>query len=533
MGFLEGFFNGFRNYLRTTPKNKLYIHLFILVTIIGGSIIGLSFIQKEGYSTLFSGLSTDDASMIVARLKELKVPYKLGVGGTSVYVPKEKVYDVRLMLAGQNSLPGSGGMGFELFDKTNYGMTEFMQNINYKRAVQGELSRTINQMPEVKASRVHIAIPEKTLFTDREKEVTASVFLKLKQGRNLTKEQIAGVVHLVAGSIEGLKPENITVIDSSGRILYKSGNAGSAIALSGQQFELQKSVERTIEESVQSMLDKFIQSSKSIVRASVELNLRKVEKVEEEYQPNKTVMTSERKSKEKTVNRSGARINGGVPGVASNVPNIGKKGSVKPDDTNGRSNESEREEAQMSYEVSKTVSKIIEPFGDIKKMSLAIVVDGKYEKVKGQKGEELKYVPRSQKEINDIKNVIARAVGYNEERGDKIEILNVPFETESFADEKVLMEKAEKKDLIMSVSKYVVYLIMLIVVFLFVIKPVLGILKRREETLPLQQIRDVYVKNNSAAPEAIEDKATAALANVMKDKALVGSIIREWVKEGT
>ncbi len=534
MGSMDGVFNGFRNYLRTTPKNKLYIHLFVLVAVVGGSIIGLSFIQKESYSTLFSGLSTEDASMIVSRLKELKVPYKLGVGGTSVHVPKEKVHDVRLLLAGQNSLPGSGGMGFELFDKTNYGMTEFMQNINYKRAVQGELSRTINQMPEVKASRVHIAIPEKSLFADREREVTASVFLKLKQGRNLAKEQVAGVVHLVAGSIEGLRPENITVVDSFGKILYKNSSAGSSIALSGQHFELQKNVERTIEESVQSMLDKFIQSSRSIVRASVELNLRKVEKVEEEYLPNKTVVTSERKSKEKTVNRSEGRIGGGVPGVASNVPNVGKKGDAKADGQSGRSNESEREEAQTSYEVSKTVSKIIEPYGDIRKISLAIVVDGKYEKVKGQKGEELKYVPRSQKEIDNIKNVIARAVGYNEGRGDKIEVLNVPFETESFADERALIEKAERKDLIMSVSKYFVYLIMLVAIFLFVVKPFLGILKRREETLPLQQIRDVYVKNsNAAGTEAIEDKATAALANVMKDKALVGSIIREWVKEGT
>jgi len=220
--------------------------------------------------------------------------------------------------------------------------------------------------------------------------------------------------------------------------------------------------------------------------------------------------------------------------VASNVPNIGKKGDAKPDGQSGRSNESEREEAQTSYEVSKTVSKIIEPYGDIRKISLAIVVDGKYEKVKGQKGEELKYVPRSQKEIDNIKNVIARAVGYNEGRGDKIEVLNVPFETESFADERALIEKAERKDLIMSVSKYFVYLIMLVAIFLFVVKPFLGILKRREETLPLQQIRDVYVKNsNAAGTEAIEDKATAPLANVMKDKALVGAIIREWVKEGT
>ena len=217
MATSDTFLNNCTNYLKTTPKNKLYLYLFLFVAIVGGSIIGLSFIQKENYNTLFAGLSTEDASMIVAKLKEQKVPYKLGLGGTAIYVPKEKVYDVRLMLASQNALPGGGGVGFELFDKTNYGMTEFMQSVNYKRAIQGELSRTINQMPEIKASRVHIAIPEKTLFSDREKEVTASVFLKLKPGKTLSKDQVQGIVQLVAGSVEGLKPDNVAVVDSSGR----------------------------------------------------------------------------------------------------------------------------------------------------------------------------------------------------------------------------------------------------------------------------------------------------------------------------
>ena len=204
-----------RNFLKTTPKSKLYTYLFLFIAIVGGSIIGLSIIQKETYNTLFAGLSTEDASMVVAKLKELKVPYQLGLGGTAIYVPKEKVYDVRLMLAGQNALPGGAGMGFELFDKTNYGMTEFMQSVNYKRAIQGELSRTINQMPEIKGSRVHIAIPEKTLYSDREKEVTSSVFLKIKPGKTLSKDQVMGIVQLVAGSVENLKPDNVTVVDSS------------------------------------------------------------------------------------------------------------------------------------------------------------------------------------------------------------------------------------------------------------------------------------------------------------------------------
>jgi flagellar M-ring protein FliF len=516
------------NHIRTVPRNKLFLYLFLLVAIVGGSVVGLSFIQKETYNTLFSGLSTEDASMIVAKLKDQKVPYKLGMGGTAVYVPKEKVYDVRLLLASQNSLPGGGGIGFELFDKTNYGMTEFMQNINYKRAIQGELSRTINQMPEVKASRVHITIPEKTLFSDREKEATTSVFLKLKPGKILSKEQVAGIVHLVAGSVEGLKPEHVVVVDSSGKILYKNGDPNSAIVLSGQQLEFQRSVERKLEETIQSMLDRFISANKSIVRASVDLNLRKVEKVEEEYLPNKGVITQERKSKERSANQSGKA--GGVPGVASNAPVAPRKDVARQDST-GKTNETEREEAQVSYEVSKSVRKVIEPFGDVKRLSLAIVVDGKYEKVKGQKGEETRYVPRSQKEMNDIKSLVARAVGYDEARGDKLEVLNIPFEAEPITDEKGLIEKEEKKEMIYNLSKYGFYLAMAAALFFLLIRPLLAVFKTRE-SVPLKQIRDVYVKTEQFAPEAIEEKQQNAVVNAMKDKALVGSIIKEWVREG-
>ncbi len=514
--------------LKTVPKNKLFLYLFLCIAIVGGSAIGISFIQKENFQTLFSGLSTEDASMIVTKLKEQKIPYSLGLGGTAIYVPKERVHDIRLALASQNSLPGGGGIGFELFDKTSYGMTEFMQNINYKRAVQGELSRTINQMPEVKSSRVHIAIPEKTLYTEREKEATASVFLRLKPAKVLSKEQVSGIVHLVAGSIEGLKPEHIVVVDSSGKMLYRSGDSNSPVVVSGQQFELQKNVERKLEESIQTLLDKFIPSSKSMVRANVDLNLRKVEKVEEEYLPSKSAITTEKKSREKATNHTGK--SGGVPGVASNVPGGGK--DAKQDAA--RNSETEREEAQVSYEVSKSVRKIVEPFGDIKRVSIAVVVDGRYEKVKGAKGEELKYTPRSQKELNDIKNLVSRAIGYEEERGDKIEVLNVPFEAEGMGEEQEFMTKAEKKELFVNVGKYVLYGIIIVSFFLFLVRPALGLLKGKGGSLPLKEIRDVYVKGGTDNEmKAVEgNKPPNALAEAMKDKALVGSIIKEWVREG-
>jgi len=541
MAAAEMLINNVKNFIKTTPKSKLYLYIFILIAVVGGSVVGLSFMQRENYQPLFSGLAVEDASMIVAKLKEQKVPYKLGLGGTAIYVPKEKVNEIRLSLASQNALPGNSGIGFELFDKTNYGMTEFMQNINYKRAIQGELSRTINQMPEVKGSRVHIALPEKTLFTDREKQVTASIFLKLKPGKILSKDQINGIVQFVAGSIEGLRPENVTVIDSSGKILYKSGDSNSAVALSGQQYELQKSIERKLEESIQSMLDAFLPASKSIVRASVELNLKKVEVVEEEYNPDKAVVSQIRKSTEKSTNKSAKP--GGVPGVASNV-NAAPKNVAAND--NDKINASEKEDEQRTYELSKSIKKIVEPYGDIKKLSLAVVVDGKYEKVKSGKKEELKYTPRSQKEIQDIRNLIARAVGYNEERGDKIEVLNVPFETETLTDEKGFLEATSKKEMIYDMVKYAFYLAILFVVILFVVKPLIGMFKDKATSIPLKEIdkvKDVYTGGQVAKPEAVEsgpaEKAPSltsmqpAIANALQDKELVKLILKEWVRQGS
>ncbi len=537
MAQLEFIANNVKNFLKTTPKSKLYLYLFILIAVIGGSTVGLTLMQRENYQPLFSGLNMEEASMIVAKLKEQKVPYKLGLGGTVIYVPKEKVNEIRLNLASQNALPGNTGVGFELFDKTNYGMTEFMQNINYKRATQGELARTINQMPEVKSSRVHIAIPEKTLFTDKEKNVSASIFLNLKPGRVLSKEQINGIVLFVAGSIEGLKPDNITVIDSSGKILYKGNDSSSPIVLTGQQYEVQKNIEKKIEESIKSMLDAFLPAGKTIVRANVELNLKKVEVLEEEYNPDKAVVTALKKSMEKVTNR--AARPGGVPGVASNV-NVSQRNNVSDEE---KLTGSERQDEQKTYELSKAIRKIAEPYGDIKKISLAVVVDGKYEKVKEGKKEVLKYTPRSQKELQDIRNLIARAVGYNEERGDKIEVLNIPFETEPLADEK--QGSFISREMLYDLVKYGFYLVIALSIIIFVVKPIMGILKERPASISLKEaekVKDIYtgaktVKDKESIAQGTDQAPSLAgmqpaIANALQDKELVKLILKEWVRQG-
>ncbi|MCX7856706.1 MAG: flagellar basal-body MS-ring/collar protein FliF [Deltaproteobacteria bacterium] len=532
MAGLDLYVNGTKNYIKSLPKGKLYTYLLIIVMIIGGSVIGLSFIQRESYSLLFSGLSVEDASMIVSRLKDQKIPYRLEAGGTAIYVPKDKVYDVRLSLASQNALPGGGGVGFELFDKTSYGMTEFIQNINYRRAIQGELQRTINQMPEIKASRVHIALPERSLFLEKEKEATASVFLKMKPGRSLSREQVLGIVHLVAGSVEGLKPENVVVVDAQGKVLYKGGERDNPAFLSAQQFEMQKNIEKRIEESLQSMLDKFLNVGKSIVRVSVDLNLRKVEKVEEEYQPDKHAIINEKKTKEKSSNRYGSV--GGVPGVKSNLQ--------RKDEQINRENErvqtSEREESEASYEVSKSVRKIVEPYGDIKRISVAVVVDGKYEVTKTKKGEEIKYIPRTDKEIEDIRRLVARAIGFNEERGDKIEVINMPFETESFAEEKAQMEKEEKREMIFTLAKYGFYIAIAFAILFFVVRPILGLLKGsrhqgKETYISLGEREDNVQKELQPGSHSmsIAEGKQKFISDKVTDKEVVRAVIKEWIRE--
>ncbi|MDW8002793.1 MAG: flagellar basal-body MS-ring/collar protein FliF [Deltaproteobacteria bacterium] len=527
---LDLYVRGTKDYIRSLPKGKLYTYFLILILIIAGSVIGLSFLQKESYSLLFSGLSIEDASMIVTRLKEQRIPYRLEAGGTAIYVPKDKVHEIRLTLASQNALPGSGSVGFELFDKASYGMTEFMQNINYRRAVQGELQRTINQMPEIAASRVHIAIPEKSLFVEKEKEPTASVLLKLRPGKTLSREQVMGIVHLVSRSVEGLKPENVVVVDAQGKILYKGGEKDSVTFISAQQFELQRTVERKIEESLQSMLDQFLNVGRSIVRVSVDLNLRKVEKLEEEYQPDKTVLTSEKRLKERSTSRSTSP--GGVPGVRSNV---------RREDQQSRESEktqmSEREESEANYEVSRTVRKIVEPFGEIKRISVAVVVDGKYEIVKTQKGEEIKYIPRTNKELEDIRKLVARAIGFDEQRGDTIEVINMPFETESLVEERAQMEREEKREMILTLAKYGFYTLMAFAIIFFLVRPILLLLRK-----PRPKVEEAYemIKEGKVALQReleagaqavpVPDSVQKLIGEKKIDADTVRAVIKDWMR---
>ena len=213
--------------------------------------------NRTDYRPLFTNLSAEDAGEIVKKLKDAKTPYQITPDGKGVMVPSDKVYELRMSLASEG-LPQGGGVGFEIFDRKNFGMTEFVQKLNYQRALQGELSRTISQIAGVEQARVHLVIPEKSLFKESEKPATASIVLKMKSSRALRDSEVQGVVHLVSASIEGMDPEHVTILDSRGKILSKGGSSDPTARMTSAMQETQRGYEKSVEERLQSLLDRIV-----------------------------------------------------------------------------------------------------------------------------------------------------------------------------------------------------------------------------------------------------------------------------------
>ncbi len=504
-------------------KNKLALFsvVALCIAIISGTVM---WSQKVDYQVLFSNISQEDAGQVIAKLKEMKIPYQ--VEGNAVSVPSDKVYELRLELASQG-IPQGGGIGFEIFDKNQFGVTEFVQRLNYVRAVQGELARTIRQLSEVDQARVHIAIPERSIFTEKDQKPTASVVLRLKGGRTLNQGQIGGIVHLVASSVEGLSPENVSVIDNMGNLLSKPSDGGEMVA-DAKQLEYQKGVDKEYETKLQSMLEGIVGRGKAIVRVSTKLDFSKVERTEEKFDPDTIAIRSESRSQEKTVGST----QGGVPGVASNQPGQPPAQTPAPASPSA----SQKQTESINYEVSRVVSKIIEPRGVVKSVSVAVLVDGTYQKGQGnQKGT---FVPRNEQEMKKYDDIVKAAIGFDKNRGDQVIVENVPFETAAF--EEVAGEKTDYLRLAMSLLKYIIPIGVVLLLFMLVIKPLLKALSspvvyRTPEgaaTYGPTGMPGMMGAGPQAAPPTSEEAARErALGIVGSNPKQAAGVVKEWLQE--
>ena len=427
--------------------------------------------NTPSYNLLYSNLSTEDAGTITEKLKELKIPYEIREGGL-IMVPQDKVHELRLVLAGQG-LPTGGGVGFEIFDKTTIGMTDFVQKINYRRALQGELSRTISQLSEVENARVHLAVPEKTLFSEKKEQATASVVLKLRNGRMLSQNQVQGIVHLVASSVEGLNTQNITIVDTNGNVLSRPSEDPYGSHLTNYQTDYQRNLEKSFEDRVQSMLERAVGQGKVVVRVSSAIDFKQVETTEEKYDPDAVAVRSEQRVKE---NASGSSTTAsGVPGVVSNLPGAKAENPQAAGGKGGNSSQSNKTQETINYEINKTINHILEPVGTLKQLSAAVLIDGNYEMAKGADGKETKkYIPRSDEEVKKYTEIVKKAVGFNEERGDQVEVVSIPFDS-SISINEVEAESAKLPYLsnFLPYIKYGVSVVTIVLIFLFIVKPLM------------------------------------------------------------
>jgi flagellar M-ring protein FliF len=395
--------------------------------------VGSQWVSDGQYVPLFASLGAEDAGAIVNQLKASKTPYRIGGNGDQILVPADRVAELRLRMAVQG-LPLGGGVGFEVFDKPAFGASDFAQRLNYQRALQGELARTIGQLREVARARVHLVLPQPSLFADRERLASASVFLKLVAGAQLGREQIRGIVHLVASSVEGLAPERITVVDTAGRVLSLGGDGGGAGPLSPRRLEAKSAVEEELERRVQTLLDATLGAGQAVARVAAQLNFDQVERTEEKFDPN-AVAKQKTKSVESTKGRST------TPSVAAGVPDPGSATAGQAA-ASVNQNDGNRESESVTYEVSRTIARTHTAPGDIRRLSVAVMLNTVTRVTQGPDKKEVRAAaPRSADDLEKIRKVVMGAVGFSETRGDQVTVVEMPFDTTSLDRERALLEQ--------------------------------------------------------------------------------------------
>jgi len=373
-----------------------------------GLVVGSAYwVNAPTYAVLFSDLDAESAGGVTAKLKSQKVPYVIDDNGRTIRVASTRVDELRLEFAGQG-LPASGRIGFEIFDRTAFGVTDFLEHVNYRRALEGELARTIGTIAEVSSARVHIAMPKESVFVSQDQPAKASVVLKLRQNRPLAPSTISAISGLVAAAVESLRPEAVVIIDNYGRPLTRPADEAGAIS-GAVQVERQQQIERDLSTRVASLLEPIVGANRVRVNVSARLRLDSQEETEERWDPTTVVRSRQ------SVNQGGATAAPaqGIAGARGNLPDTAKAAvaAAPPVAAGAPANTSE----VTNYEVSRMTRHRIQPRGEIARLSIAVLLDA------GPK-------PRAQEETQKIHDVVAAAIGFDKERGDQLTVETIPFE---------------------------------------------------------------------------------------------------------
>ncbi len=452
------------------------------LSIMGAVVLGLLMffvfvsmrVSAPDMKVLYTDLTPQDSAAVAGKLEELQIRYQVSADGTRITAPEADIGRARMVLA-QEGLPNGGSMGYEIFDKqSNFGTTNFVQNINQVRALEGELSRTINSLDPVKSSRVHLVLPQRELFSRESRDASASVFLHLKPGQNLSRTQIAGIQSLIASAVPDLKTRNVSIVDSEGNLLASGGEDENTL-IATKSEELRRNYESRMMQTIEDLVGRTVGVGKVRAKVTADLNFDRVTQNEEVFDPASQVVRSTQTVSEE--NRETGERNQDVS-VQNNLPagqpNLLNEGS-------GPSSEGNRNEETTNFEISKTTRSLVRETGEVKKLSVAVLIDGTY--TTNEQGERV-YAPRSAEELQRLETLVKSAIGFDEERGDKVEVVNMQFADTTtdlgLSDDKIMgFDKAD----ILDAVEVLTVAIMIILVVLLVLQPMVGRLLA-SETLP-------------------------------------------------
>lgn len=472
------------NRLRANPKIPLMVAGAAAVAIVVALVL---WAKAPDYRTLYSNLADQDGGAIVTQLTQMNVPYRFSDNGSAIEVPADKVHELRLRLA-QQGLPKGGAVGFELLDQEKFGISQFSEQVNYQRALEGELARTIETLGPLKSARVHLAMPKPSLFVREQKSPSASVTVNLEPGRALDEGQISAVVHLVSSAVAGLPPGNVTLVDQSGRLLTQSGTTGRD--LNDAQLKYAADVEGRIQRRIEAILGPIVGNGNVHAQVTAQLDFANKEQTEEQYRPNGDAAQQVLRSRQTNESdQIGGQYPGGVPGALSNQPAPANAGPITTPPAANAQNAQQNAQQQTTatpagprntsrnettnYEVDRTIRHTKQNVGDIQRLSVAVVVN--YRNLPDGKP-----LPLTADQMKQIEDLTREAMGFSDTRGDTLNVVNSQFTaTDDTGGELPFWKTQAFIDQMLSAGRWLIVLLVAWILWRKAVRPQL--VRRQEE----------------------------------------------------
>jgi flagellar M-ring protein FliF len=530
---------------RLNPKQKVGVAVGVAVLIALLTSVWM-WGQTPDYRVLYSNLSDRDGGAIIESLQQLNVPYKFSEGGGALLVPSNLVYETRLKMATQG-LPKGGTVGFELMENQKFGISQFAEQVNYQRALEGELARSVQSIATVKGARVHLAIPKPSVFVKEQQKPSASVVLTLHQGRLLDSAQVSAIVHLISSSVPEMSAKNVTVVDQSGTLLSANHEGISSEGLDAGQLKYIQQIEQSYVQRVETILSPLVGASNVHAQVTADIDFSQSEQTAEIYKPNQNKADGTVRSQQTVESSNGSSSASGVPGALSNQPPVPATAPIVAAATGaapgGTSNPTSlHKESTLNYEVDRTIRHTKFPVGAIKRISVAVVVNNR--KVTDAKGQ-VSSKPLSDAEKTQINNLVSEAVGFDQSRGDTLNVQNVAFNDEKeITPEIPLWKQPDMIDLAKSLAKYLLIAVVMLIAIFGIIKPALKPLIAPSSVATQEStgsgeagtfaggdagggVSAQYASSSAAPP--YEQGLQAARQIAQQDPKIVASVIKEWV----